>query len=94
MPHLLHHLGVEANAKVVDPATAKSGGSAAVLQSSDDGMDWGTLAVYTCPASCPIDAAQEAQKIEVDVGDGDNAAHESRTIASYVEEFIWRQPPP
>lgn len=93
MPHLLHHLGVDANAKAFDTKAASSknqgpGASPALI--TGECMDWGTLAVYTCPDSCPPNAGRIKRGAEgaEDCKGGD------RPVVSYVEEFVWRQPPP
>lgn len=93
MPHLLHFLGVEENAKVWDTRSS----TPATLSEPIAGkcMDWGTLAVYTCPASCQTGAGRQPGELspgeEKDVTrNGDNA----RAVEAYVEEFVWRQPPP
>lgn len=91
MPHLLHHLGVDANAKALDTntntAVSKSRGQGASPLITGECMDWGTLAVYTCPDSCA--SKPELSKIGVEDGKG-----EDPPVVGYVEEFVWRQPPP
>lgn len=58
-------------------------------------MDWGTLAVYTCPASCSTGAGRGT-----DAGSEEDGAIASgkdgggTIVEAYVEEFVWRQPPP
>lgn len=94
MPHLLHHLGVDANAKALDAkAAAISGrqGQGAAPAIAGECMDWGTLAVYTCPDSCPSTPSRRA------AGGGEGVDDDKRAnapVVGYVEEFVWRQPPP
>lgn len=97
MPHLLHHLGIEANANVLDPRAATADGAGLSPAGASNGMDWGTLAVYTCPASCS--ARKPNGTASADDGDHqkekrDRASPDSTAVSSYVEEFVWRQPPP
>lgn len=91
MPHLLHHLGVEADAKALDSKAAASGMSKLSALTAGECMDWGTLAVYTCPDSCPSQVGGVAKLGEI-VDEIDKAGGGSS--AYYVEEFVWRQPPP
>ncbi len=100
MPHLLHHLGVDANVNALDArAAAASGRQAAGTGSptpriAGDCMDWGTLAVYTCPDSCP---ATEGGSTGVVEGFGECSTNDKGgrdLVVGYVEEFVWRQPPP
>ncbi|CAM9865841.1 unnamed protein product [Pylaiella littoralis] len=93
MPHLLHHLGVDANAKALDAKAAVSksqGPGASVPLVAGECMDWGTLAVYTCPDSCPSKAQRSKRGPE---GAEDRNGGEP-PVVGYVEEFVWRQPPP
>lgn len=93
MPHLLHHLGVDANAnvKALDAKAAarrrEGPGPEAPPLITGECMDWGTLAVYTCPDSCPA-VTQSPSRGGVD------AQGEGSPVVGYVEEFVWRQPPP
>eukprot|EP00752_Nemacystus_decipiens_P006360 g5734.t1 len=94
MPHLLHHLGVDANAKTLDAkAAAVNGrqGPGPAPAITGECMDWGTLAVYTCPDSCPSNPTRRAASGEEGVGDCKGA---DAPVVGYVEEFVWRQPPP
>lgn len=98
MPHLLHYLGVEANSKVIDPRQTAGGSTPATLGVGNC-MDWGTLAVYTCPASCPTSCPTGASRElsrnakRVVASEEDEIAMNSYAV-SYVEEFVWRQLPP
>ncbi|CAM9788049.1 unnamed protein product [Hapterophycus canaliculatus] len=94
MPHLLHHLGVDANAKALDAqASGRQRPGVAPPLAAGECMDWGTLAVYTCPDSCPS-AAQAASSGNMIGGvNVDGEANVSGAVG-YVEEFVWRQPPP
>ncbi|CAM9789059.1 unnamed protein product [Discosporangium mesarthrocarpum] len=83
MPHLLHHLGVETGGKAWDPMLALKQGTALPPQHA---MDWGTLAIYTCPKSC------NPKESMVSCGGKKNVV--GGTLPGYVEEFVWRQPPP
>lgn len=90
MPHLLHHLGVDANTKTLDANTAvgkSRGPGASPSFIAGECMDWGTLAVYTCPDSC-------ASKPELSKSDVEDDKGEDPPVVGYVEEFVWRQPPP
>ena len=94
MPHLLHHLGVDANAKTLDAkAAAVSGrqGPGPAPAITGECMDWGTLAVYTCPDSCPANSTRTTASGEKGAGDEKGA---DAPVVGYVEEFVWRQPPP
>lgn len=81
MPHLLHYLGVDAKSEALDAKAAIRQGQQLRPSTAGGCMDWGTLAVYTCPDSC------RADKSLLEVG-----SHEDQP--GYVEEFVWRQPPP
>lgn len=98
MPHLLHHLGVDANAKALDAkAAAVSGrqGPGAAPAITGECMDWGTLAVYTCPDSCPSTPPRRGAGPGASGGEGVEDDKEADPPAvGYVEEFVWRQPPP
>lgn len=48
------------------------------IMGTSEGMEWGTVLVYTCPKSCTED--EEAQ------------AEESTHVAQYFEEYIFVQP--
>ncbi|CAM9111042.1 unnamed protein product [Ectocarpus sp. 13 AM-2016] len=93
MPHLLHHLGVDANVnvKALDTKAAahrrEGPGAAAPPLITGECMDWGTLAVYTCPDSCPAVTQSPARGGVDENGEGS-------PVVAYVEEFVWRQPPP
>lgn len=93
MPHLLHHLGVDANVnvKALDTKAAahrrEGPRAAAPPLITGECMDWGTLAVYTCPDSCPAVTQNPARG-------GVNEKGEGSPVVGYVEEFVWRQPPP
>lgn len=87
MPHLLHYLGVDSNGKAWDPKTAVA------HPNSGECMDWGTLAVYTCPDSCPASTQSEAAARGGATVNEDNTARRT-SVSGYVDEFIWRQPPP
>lgn len=87
MPHLLHHLGVDSNGKAWDPKAA------AAPPSSGECMDWGTLAVYTCPDSCPASIQKEARAQGTATVKENDAAGRA-PVSCYVDEFVWRQPPP
>ncbi|CAM9197941.1 unnamed protein product, partial [Choristocarpus tenellus] len=86
LPHLLHFLGVEACGKVWDPAVAMGSSPGKVDTPIQHTMDWGTLAVYTCPNSCGSSFMQG--------GDGDGDGTVGGSLQGYIEEFVWRQPPP
>ena len=92
MPHLLHHLGVDENATTLDAKAvmARRELGAAPLNTGEC-MDWGTLAIYTCPDSCPSSVGGVA---ESGGGCGDGGKTQGGHAACYVEEFAWRQPPP
>lgn len=99
MPHLLHHLGVDANAKALDAKTAavsgRQGPGAGAGPPSPaitgECMDWGTLAVYTCPDSCP---SNPPPRVAAPGASGGDDKGEDAPVVGYVEEFVWRQPPP
>ncbi|CAM9226073.1 unnamed protein product [Heterosigma akashiwo] len=58
-----------------------------------DGLDWGTLAVYTCVASCQSNAPDPGPPSSFEEGaDTVEEAHEANTT-SYSHEFVWVQPP-
>lgn len=93
MPHLLHFLGVEANAKVWDTKCSTPAPLPAPIAGKC--MDWGTLAVYTCPASCTTSAGRQPEASSRGEGNGVNEnGGNAKAVEAYVEEFVWRQPPP
>lgn len=95
MPHLLHFLGIEAAGQVWDAEAGNRGpGARPTPRHSGDCMDWGTLAVYTCPASCPTGAGRQTEPSSGTNVRVDGKRESSRVLESYVEEFVWRQPPP
>ncbi|CAM9145463.1 unnamed protein product [Ascophyllum nodosum] len=87
MPHLLHYLGVDAKSEALDAKAAISQGRRPGSSTAGGCMDWGTLAVYTCPDSCPADNSPAWRGSFTD-------KPETTAVASYLEEFVWRQPPP
>ena len=99
MPHLLHHLGVDANAKALDASAAAAAANGRQVEGpgsptpliAGECMDWGTLAVYTCPDSCPAPGGPTTSVDEVEAA-GDKGGR--APVVGYVEEFVWRQPPP
>lgn len=97
MPHILHHLGVDANTKALDATAATNRKPGEAPNGSGECMDWGTLAVYTCPDSCPLSlesAAGAAAEAGGSGADGEERQAGKEPVACYVEEFVWRQPPP
>ncbi|CAM9264410.1 unnamed protein product [Laminaria digitata] len=92
MPHLLHHLGVDENATALDAkvVAARRELGAAPLTTGEC-MDWGTLAIYTCPDSCPSSVRGVAESLG---SGGDGGETQGAPAACYVQEFAWRQPPP
>lgn len=46
----------------------------------EDHLDWGTLLVYSCPRSCPVEEDQ------------DSSSSEGPVSSNYVQEFIYHQP--
>ena len=97
MPHLLHHLGVDANAKALDAKTAAvigRQGSGPAPAITGECMDWGTLAVYTCPDSCPPYPNPPRREAEASGEGVEDGTGEAGPVVGYVEEFAWRQPPP
>jgi pre-rRNA-processing protein TSR4 len=54
-------------------------------------LDWGTICIYTCTASCCF-SHQEGEGDEVD--DGKSSSSSSSTLlGAYREEYAWKQPP-
>lgn len=51
-----------------------------VEDEDEDAMDWGTLVVFTCENSCP-------RYVQGDDADADHAT------PTYLEEYVWFQPP-
>lgn len=101
MPHLLHHLGVDANAKALDAKTAAVSGRQGpgvgppTPAITGECMDWGTLAVYTCPDSCPSNPPRRTAEPSASGGEGvEDDKGADAPVVGYVEEFVWRQPPP
>lgn len=101
MPHLLHHLGVDANAKALSATAAAAGGrqgpGAGTLSPAITGecMDWGTLAVYTCPDSCASKPPRSESGPSASGGEGvQDGKGVDALVVGYVDEFGWRQPPP
>lgn len=97
MPHLLHHLGVDANAKALDTKAAvnkSQGPGASPPLITGECMDWGTLAVYTCPDSCPSIPQRVAERSTSGEESAQDDNRGESPVVGYVEEFVWRQPPP
>jgi hypothetical protein len=51
-------------------------------------LDWGTICIYTCTASCCC-SHQEEEGDEVD----DGKSSSSTLLGAYREEYAWKQPP-
>ena len=91
MPQLLHYLNPASSASTVTSAASEDSDEAAVEKArvhlAEDSLDWGTLAVFTCTASCQDRDAYTTE----DEGDTSNGAKMQR--CAYVKEFVWRQGP-
>ena len=91
MPQLLHYLNPASSASTVTSSASDDSNVAAVEKTrvhlAEDSLDWGTLAVFTCTASCQYRDASTTE----DEGDISNGAKIQR--CAYVEEFVWRQGP-
>ena len=58
LPQLLYYLRQDDDG---DITPSKNGGEDASGKTADDAMDWGTIAVYTCPSSCSPPALYEEE---------------------------------
>jgi hypothetical protein len=57
------------------------------------GLDWGVLAVYTCPRNCSTDNSTSTTAAVAATTTESNSSSDSSSSSGYVREFVWRQGP-
>jgi hypothetical protein len=57
------------------------------------GLDWGVLAVYTCPRNCSADTSASTAIAAAAETTESNSSSSNSSSSGYVREVVWRQGP-